>query len=130
MRRSLMLATALSPQIGYEKAAHAAQLAAERGLSLREACDRVKKARVLEVIEIANRACKDMGIERPKVAVAGLNPHCGENGLFGTEETIIEYDFTAGSDADAEKALAALEAKRAEAEKEFAGEKKDEAAVK
>ena len=54
--------------------------------SLREACDRVKKARVLEVIEIANQACKDMGIAEPKVAVAGLNPHCGENGLFGTEE--------------------------------------------
>lgn len=55
-------------------------------VSLREACDRVKKARVLEVIEIAHKACKDMGIENPKVAVAGLNPHCGENGLFGTEE--------------------------------------------
>lgn len=56
-------------------------------VSLREACDRVKKARVLEVIEIAHKACQDMGIENPRVAVAGLNPHCGENGLFGTEET-------------------------------------------
>ena len=55
-------------------------------VSLREACDRVKKARVLEVIEIADKACKDMGIAEPKIAVAGLNPHCGENGLFGTEE--------------------------------------------
>ena len=55
-------------------------------VSLREACDRVKKDSVLEVIEIAYNACKDMGIENPKVAVAGLNPHCGENGLFGTEE--------------------------------------------
>lgn len=55
-------------------------------VSLREACDRVKKARVLEVIEIADKACRDLGIENPKVAVAGLNPHCGENGLFGTEE--------------------------------------------
>ena len=55
-------------------------------VSLREACDRVKKARVLEVIEIAHKVCRDMGIENPKVAVAGLNPHCGENGLFGTEE--------------------------------------------
>ncbi|HKM34313.1 MAG TPA: 4-hydroxythreonine-4-phosphate dehydrogenase PdxA [Lachnospiraceae bacterium] len=55
-------------------------------VSLREACDRVKKVRVLEVIEIANKACRDMGIENPRVAVAGLNPHCGENGLFGTEE--------------------------------------------
>lgn len=55
-------------------------------VSLREACDRVKKARVLEVIEIANQACQDMGIASPRVAVAGLNPHCGENGLFGREE--------------------------------------------
>lgn len=55
-------------------------------VSLREACDRVKKERVLEVIEIANKACKDMGIENPRIAVAGLNPHCGENGMFGTEE--------------------------------------------
>ena len=55
-------------------------------VALREACDRVKKDRVLEVIEIANKACKDMGIENPRIAVAGLNPHCGENGLFGREE--------------------------------------------
>ena len=55
-------------------------------VSLREACDRVKKERVLEVIEIANKACKDMRIENPRIAVAGLNPHCGENGLFGREE--------------------------------------------
>lgn len=55
-------------------------------ISLREACDRVKKARVLEVIEIANQACLDLGIENPKIGVAGLNPHSGENGLFGREE--------------------------------------------
>ncbi|SCP94790.1 4-hydroxythreonine-4-phosphate dehydrogenase PdxA [Anaerobium acetethylicum] len=55
-------------------------------VSLREACDRVKKARVLEVIEIANQACLDLGIEKPKIGVSGLNPHSGENGLFGREE--------------------------------------------
>ncbi|MDC7288475.1 4-hydroxythreonine-4-phosphate dehydrogenase PdxA [Blautia schinkii] len=55
-------------------------------VSLREACDRVKKQRVLDVIRIANDACKALGIQEPKVGVAGLNPHCGENGLFGTEE--------------------------------------------
>lgn len=55
-------------------------------VSLREACDRVKTPRVLEVIRLGDKACRDMGIENPKVAVAGLNPHCGENGLFGTEE--------------------------------------------
>ncbi|MCI9354373.1 MAG: 4-hydroxythreonine-4-phosphate dehydrogenase PdxA [Firmicutes bacterium] len=55
-------------------------------VSLREACDRVKKDRVYEVIKIANDACKAIGIENPKIGVAGLNPHCGENGMFGTEE--------------------------------------------
>lgn len=55
-------------------------------ISLREACDRVKKDRVLEVIRIADQACRDMEISSPRIAVAGLNPHCGENGLFGREE--------------------------------------------
>ncbi len=55
-------------------------------VSLREACDRVKKDRVLECIRIANAGCKALGIENPKVGVAGLNPHCGESGMFGTEE--------------------------------------------
>lgn len=54
--------------------------------SLREACDRVKKDRVFDVIEIANNACKNFGIVNPRIAVSGLNPHSGENGLFGTEE--------------------------------------------
>lgn len=55
-------------------------------VSLREACDLVKKERVLDVIRIAHQACVNLGIENPRIAVAGLNPHCGENGLFGTEE--------------------------------------------
>lgn len=55
-------------------------------VSLREACERVKKDRVLDVIRIANAGCKAIGIPAPKIAVAGLNPHCGENGMFGQEE--------------------------------------------
>lgn len=55
-------------------------------VSLREACEKVKKDRVLEVIRIANKACKDMGIDIPKIGIAGLNPHCGEGGMFGREE--------------------------------------------
>jgi 4-hydroxythreonine-4-phosphate dehydrogenase len=55
-------------------------------VSLREACDRVKKDRVLNVIELAHGACRSLGIAEPKIAVAGLNPHAGENGLFGREE--------------------------------------------
>ena len=55
-------------------------------VSLREACDRVKKDRVLEVRRIAWQACRDLGIEEPRIGVAGLNPHSGENGLYGREE--------------------------------------------
>lgn len=55
-------------------------------VSLREACDRCKKERVLDVIRIANEGCKALGIKEPKIGVAGLNPHCGENGMFGREE--------------------------------------------
>jgi len=55
-------------------------------VSLLEAIKRVKKQRIVEVIRLANSALKSMGIENPKVAVAGLNPHAGESGLFGMEE--------------------------------------------
>ena len=40
----------------------------------------------LRAIRLADRACRDFGIARPRVAVAGLNPHAGENGLFGHED--------------------------------------------
>lgn len=54
--------------------------------SLREACDRVKKDRVLDCIHLGNEAMQKLGLFSPKIAVAGLNPHSGENGLFGTED--------------------------------------------
>lgn len=55
-------------------------------VSLRRACDLCKKERVLEVISLLNDACVQFGIAKPRIAVAGLNPHAGENGLFGDEE--------------------------------------------
>jgi 4-hydroxythreonine-4-phosphate dehydrogenase len=55
-------------------------------VSLKQACERVRKERVREVIELGYRACLDLGIESPRVGVCGLNPHAGENGLFGDEE--------------------------------------------
>lgn len=55
-------------------------------VSLREACYRATQARVLDVIGLLHDACRQFGIEQPRLAVAGLNPHCGENGLFGQEE--------------------------------------------
>ena len=65
-------------------------------VSLRQACDLCKKERVLDVIRIANEGCKALGIKEPKIGVAGLNPHCGENGMFGREE-IEEYQYQAAT---------------------------------
>lgn len=53
--------------------------------SLREAIERVRAERVLDVIELTDAALRRF-IERPRIAVCGLNPHAGEHGLFGTED--------------------------------------------
>ena len=54
-------------------------------LSIIDAVKRVKKDHILNKIVIAQRAKEELGLDGP-IAVAGLNPHNGENGLFGTEE--------------------------------------------
>ena len=56
-----------------------------RHMSLRNACDAVTKERVLEYIKRCTKALKQLGVSG-KMAVAGLNPHSGEHGLFGNEE--------------------------------------------
>jgi 4-hydroxythreonine-4-phosphate dehydrogenase len=55
-------------------------------VSLKEAVDRAKTERELAVIHLAHESLRKLGVESPKVAVAGLNPHAGENGLFGAED--------------------------------------------
>ncbi len=55
-------------------------------VSLREACDRVTKDRIIRVIDLTWDALQNFGISRPRIAVAGLNPHCGEGGIFGRED--------------------------------------------
>ena len=55
-------------------------------VSLRTAIERATTERVLETIRTGNRHLRRMGLEAPRIAVAGINPHCGENGLFGTED--------------------------------------------
>lgn len=55
-------------------------------VSLRNACDLVTKKRVLMVTRLVNEACKDLGISKPRIGVAGLNPHASDGGLFGYEE--------------------------------------------
>jgi 4-hydroxythreonine-4-phosphate dehydrogenase len=58
-------------------------------ISLREVLLLLTKERVLEVIRFSNDSLKRIGIKKPKVSIAGLNPHAGENGLLGTEEIEI-----------------------------------------
>lgn len=55
-------------------------------VSLRQACDRVRHDRILETISIAAEGCRRLGLAHPRLAVAGLNPHAGEHGLFGSED--------------------------------------------
>lgn len=55
-------------------------------IALRKACDACTKERVLKVIHLADETLKLMGFKNPRIAVSGLNPHCGEGGLFGDEE--------------------------------------------
>ncbi|WBA82011.1 4-hydroxythreonine-4-phosphate dehydrogenase PdxA [Endozoicomonas sp. GU-1] len=57
-----------------------------RHLSLRQACDAIVEDRVFKGIVKSYQILKSLGIPAPSLAVAGLNPHCGENGLFGDEE--------------------------------------------
>ncbi|MBR5280131.1 MAG: 4-hydroxythreonine-4-phosphate dehydrogenase PdxA [Clostridia bacterium] len=57
-----------------------------RHLSLRQACDQVTANRVLDYIRRCTAALRNIGIQDGTLAVAGLNPHSGEHGLFGTEE--------------------------------------------
>ncbi|MBL8990256.1 MAG: 4-hydroxythreonine-4-phosphate dehydrogenase PdxA [Phycisphaerae bacterium] len=46
----------------------------------------ITRERVAACIELAHRACVGLGVVRPRIAVAGLNPHAGEHGLFGPED--------------------------------------------
>ena len=54
--------------------------------SMREACDRITKQRILHVIKLAREGLNLLGIDSPRIGVAGFNAHSSENGLFGWEE--------------------------------------------
>lgn len=53
--------------------------------SLRNACE-LDTPRILRTIALGNEALQSLGFARPRIAVCGLNPHAGENGLFGSED--------------------------------------------
>jgi 4-hydroxythreonine-4-phosphate dehydrogenase len=58
-------------------------------VSLREALDQLTPARIDEALDLAHETMRGAGFARPRIAVAALNPHGGENGLFGREEIDI-----------------------------------------
>ncbi len=57
-------------------------------IGLRQAIDLISKDRVLRHILLLHTTLLRLGYENPKIAVGGLNPHAGENGLFGNEESL------------------------------------------
>lgn len=55
-------------------------------VSLREALEAIKEEQILKTVRFGGQALKRLGVERSRIAIAGLNPHAGEGGLFGNEE--------------------------------------------
>jgi 4-hydroxythreonine-4-phosphate dehydrogenase len=55
-------------------------------VALRRVPDLVTRDRVLRVVRLAQQTMTSLGVGRPRIAVCGLNPHAGEDGLFGDEE--------------------------------------------
>jgi len=58
-------------------------------ISLRKFLDTLSQERVKTVINVADKFLRRVGFTQPRIAVAGVNPHAGENGLFGDEEVRI-----------------------------------------
>jgi len=55
-------------------------------VSIKQLPGHLTREKVERAIELAAKACQDLGLSRSRVAVCGLNPHAGENGEMGTEE--------------------------------------------
>ena len=68
-------------------------------VSLAQAIQRVRPERILEVIALACDGVRQLGVAEPHIAIAGLNPHAGEGGIFGTEE----IEFIAPAIAEAQR---------------------------
>lgn len=58
-------------------------------IPLRDVATTLTAERVLEVIELAATLCQDLGVARPRIGVAGLNPHAGEGGALGAEDEAV-----------------------------------------
>ena len=57
-------------------------------IALKSVPEQLTAAKIRRAIELAAEACRDLGLARARIAVAGLNPHAGEGGEFGDEEIL------------------------------------------
>ncbi|KEQ12379.1 4-hydroxythreonine-4-phosphate dehydrogenase [Endozoicomonas montiporae] len=57
-----------------------------RHMSLKAACDYITDRRLIDCSQQAIKALQQLGVQNPRLAIAALNPHGGEQGLFGSEE--------------------------------------------
>jgi 4-hydroxythreonine-4-phosphate dehydrogenase len=58
-------------------------------IPLKSVPEKITPTKITFAIELAAQACRDLGLPRAKIVVAGLNPHAGEGGQFGDEEIKI-----------------------------------------
>lgn len=58
-------------------------------ISLAKVSPMLKLSKVIQTIELAKKGCVQLGIPKPRIGVAGLNPHAGENGMMGREEDAV-----------------------------------------
>jgi 4-hydroxythreonine-4-phosphate dehydrogenase len=58
-------------------------------LPIKSVPEKITPAKIMFAIELAAQACRDLGLSRAKIGLAGLNPHAGESGEFGDEEIKI-----------------------------------------
>ena len=80
------LRAAKIPYIGHTEIFGARIFFLTRHLSLRDMLDRITKENIITCVEECTRALERLGVTEGTMAIAGLNPHCGEHGLFGWEE--------------------------------------------
>ena len=69
-------------------------------VGLRQALDSLTPEKVLSALRAAHGALRRIGIERPRIAVCGINPHAGEGGLFGNEDAEITAPAVARANAE------------------------------
>ena len=55
-------------------------------IALKEAVNMISPERITAAVQLADQSLRAAGVAQPRIGVAALNPHCGENGLFGDEE--------------------------------------------